>query len=188
MAPCAVFFCISEAVVESVVATLPEFHRLGNHSEPAPEIGFGDGAIGEAFFEFRIPGQEVVARGNFGALVRDPSADTASSGAGIKIRSGFLDGEFFHRADDFDLALEGNPRKEKSGAGVVGEMPALAAGVVGEKHKPALVEILQQNCPASGLPGGIDGSQRHGIRFRDSAPGGLVEPKLELGDRVGQKG
>lgn len=85
MEPCAVFFCVAESVVESVVATLPEFDGFGDDAVAAPEVGFRDRAGGEAFFEFRVAGKEVVAGWDFGTLVRDPCADATSTGATVKI-------------------------------------------------------------------------------------------------------
>ena len=185
MEPCAVFFCISEAVVESVVTTLPEFDGFRDDAESAPEVWLGDRTLGEALFELFVAGQEVVAGGDFGALVRDPGADAASAGTTVEVGRGFLDGEFFNRANDFDLALEVNPGKEEGGARIGGEVLAFAAGVVGEKYKSAIIQILQQDSPARGLARSIRCGQGHGIGFWDSAFGGLVEPELKLGNRVG---
>lgn len=112
MEPCAVFFCISEAVVESIVSALPEFDGFRDDAESAPEVWLGDRTLGEALFELFVAGEKVIAGGDFGALVRDPGADAASEGAAVEVGGGFLNGEFFNRADDFDLALEGDPGKE----------------------------------------------------------------------------
>ena len=65
MEPCAVFFCIAEAVVEAVLATLPEFDSFGDDAVTAPEVGFRNRAGGEALFEVRVASKEVVAGGNF---------------------------------------------------------------------------------------------------------------------------
>ena len=85
MEPCAVFFCVAEAVVEAIVAALPEFDGFGDDSEATPEVGFRNRAGGETLFEFRVAGKEVVAGGDFRALVRDPGADAASAWAAIEI-------------------------------------------------------------------------------------------------------
>ena len=85
MEPCAVFFCISDAVVESIVAALPEFDGFRNDAESAPEVWLGDRTLGEALFELFVAGQKVIAGWNLGALVRDPGADAASAWAAIEI-------------------------------------------------------------------------------------------------------
>ena len=50
MGPCAVFFCVKEAVVEAVAAALPEFDGFGKDAIATPEVGLRDVAISEFVF------------------------------------------------------------------------------------------------------------------------------------------
>ena len=61
MEPRAVFFCISDAVVESIVAALPEFDGFGDDAEAAPKVGAGDVAVGKAPLKFLVSVQKILA-------------------------------------------------------------------------------------------------------------------------------
>ena len=142
MEPRAVFFCISDAVVESIVAALPEFDGFGDDAEAAPEVRAGDMAVGKALLKFFVSVQKILARGNFSALVRDPSADAAPSWTAVEVGGGFFLTEFFNRSGNFDLALQGNPREKEGGAWVFGEVFPFAARVVCEKHKAPFIKAF----------------------------------------------
>ena len=109
MGPCAVFFCVKEAVVEAVAAALPEFDGFGNDAIATPEVGLRDVAIGEFVFQVFEFLEEHTSGGDDLTLVRDPGAEAAADGAAHEIGERFGRADFFDRAGDLDLAGERDP-------------------------------------------------------------------------------
>jgi len=66
-----------------------------------------------------------------------------------------------------------------------GEIAALAAFVVGEEDEPALVDALDKHDARRRPTVGTDGRERHRVRLRKLGGQRLVEPAVELGERIG---
>ena len=170
--------------MEAAVAALPELDAVGDDAVPAPEIGQGDLALGElALHLFHLFVQQG-ARLDDLALGRGPGADLAAAGAGQEIGQGLTGRDALGAAVDLHLASQGHPGQEQGDLGVAPDLPRLAALVIGEKDKAALVVELEQHGAQPGLTGLVHGRQAHAIGLGDTGGDGRLEPGLELAQGV----
>ncbi|MNZ74546.1 hypothetical protein D3C78_929970 [compost metagenome] len=120
------------------------------------------------------------------ALRRSPGAETAAQGAHLEIGIRFRRRHPLHQPLDAHLALQARPEEGHGRARIGQQLLALGAVVVGEEGEAALVQRLEQQHPAMGLPLCIDRGQGHGIGFHRRLLGlhRLGKPAMEQGERL----
>src|SRR5438093_12832766 len=74
---------VEEPVVEPARSTLPELNAAWNHAIPAPVLGQGHDPRAEASGKLLLAPLQLVARGDFRALLRDPGPDLCRPRAGL---------------------------------------------------------------------------------------------------------
>jgi len=65
------------------------------------------------------------------------------------------------------------------------EIGGLGAAQIRIENETALIGMLEEHHAHRGPALGIGGGERHRGRFRFAAAGGFIEPRSELGNRVG---
>ena len=118
------------------------------------------------------------------ALRRCPCAEPGAARPTRKIRGRFTFGDFGGRALDANLPLELGPEEKQRGLAAHIEFATLAAFIVGEKYEAALGETLEQHNACRRTALGIGRCERHRVRLEHLGPDRLVEPRLELPERV----
>src|SRR5690348_10424780 len=179
--PALALAAIGEAVVQPVVAVLPELPRVGHEPEPAPPLRPCRLAL---VAQLRHPAFEPFPRLDRPALRRgerrQPSAERARAKVGIRL--GLLhprDGAF-----DPHLPAERLPVEEQGRPRVLRQLAALAARVVREEDDPGLVRLLHQHHAHRWASVRGCRRERHLLR-RGNGRLRIREPAAELHQRVG---
>ena len=160
---------------------LPELDRIRFEHVAAPALGPRHLVAGQELLELSL---EPVAALDRLALARGGSRGAGAGRARGPIRVGFLRRHPAHRPLDPNLAPERLPVDDERRARVLVELAALAALVAGEEREAALVRALQQEHARGRTPVGVRGRQRHSLRGRHSRSPRLLEPAVELRNRV----
>ena len=109
---------------------------------------------------------------------------TAAQRPAGEILVGFRGRDFFDAAVDTHFAFEVVPVKYQRRTRIGGQFAGLAAQVVGIKHETVGIDAFQQHDAGRGCIVGADGGQRHCIDHRQFGAHRLVEPALELLERI----
>ncbi len=175
---------IEQAVVQPRRAPLPELDRVGHEAVAAP-VRRARRVVAVAFADGLFPRFERRAAVDHGALVGRPCADARAERARREIAVAFFRTGFLDPAFDAHLAFELDPVEQQRGLRMHGEIVPLAAFVIGEKDEPALVDALDEHDPRRRPAVGADGRERHRVRLGQLGGERLLEPAIELGERVG---
>lgn len=186
---------VAETVMQSALATLPEFDGVWDDAQATPERGHRDLVVtmeacvnlGDLRLELGTTIVVVVVVSGpiwleNTTLPTSPSADTTASGPGVEIELALVFGQSLDTALDPDLALEGLPPETQAGMGVGGQVGGFARGAeIGIDDKPARVEFFQvHGARRHSSRGQFGRRQRHRLRhFRGQCWVG--EPLVELG-------
>ena len=146
------------------------------------------GCAGIAGLQFRKLAFERAAGFDDGALRGNGGAEAATGRTGVEIRVGFSRAEFRDPACNADLSIERGPIQHQRGARIPGQLAPLAAQIVGEERKAAVVDAFEQDHARGGLAVGRGGSERHSGGLFDARGAGEVEPFLDFTDRISHGG
>jgi len=152
---------VDEAVVQPVVAGLPELQSERGYPVATPERRQWYFTVRVALFHLLHHGLEYRAGIDELALWRRPSADLAAAGAGNEILQGFSAADLGGGTGYFNLAAERVPGKQQTDFVVAGDMFRLATAIIGEKDKTLIVEQFQQHHALPRLGVGIHRGQAH---------------------------
>ena len=86
---------------------------------------------------------------------------------------------------DNHLAFNGEPRKQQRDVFVGGQVPRLAAFVVGEEEKSFLAKAFYQNGSRPRFAIRIDGGQSRSVWLQNLRLAGLIDPEAKLSDGIG---
>src|SRR5207247_4205367 len=175
---------VEEPVVEPARSTLPELNAAWNHAIPAPVLGQGHDPRAEASGKLLLAPLQLVARGDFRALLRDPGPDLCRPRAGLEIRLALRPPHALDRPLDPHLPLERRPVEAQGRPRVGGQLAPLAAEVVGEEGETARVYGFEEHDARRRRARGAHRPQGHRVRFRHVGGHRLVEPEDGLVDRV----
>src|SRR5918992_6803 len=141
--PTRIALSIAEAIMQTVLARLPELDLFRRQAVTTPKRRQGHDLI-------RVPqGQDpqtLVQLGPAGddlALMRCPCPEPASERSRAEVLLGLRARHGRHQPRNAHLTLELRPIKDERGARVLCELPALAARVVRVEDEAALVDSLQ---------------------------------------------
>src|SRR5664279_3285469 len=178
---------VPEAVVQPMVALLPELEGRWGDPHPAPPRRPRHRSAGELGLELPDLAVQGLAALDGPALPGRMGADLAFTVPGGEVGVGLLRAGPVGRALDPHLAAQGLPEEQEGGMGVVGQLMALAAVVVGEERESVLAPALEQQHAHRRTALGIGGGNGHGLGAgRDGRR--PVEPPTELGQRIGIAG
>ena len=172
-----------DAVVEAVVALLPELDTGGLEEEAGPVWGAGD-VCGEAVLGFLGGGHEGFAAGEGAALLRGPGTDLAHAGAALEVDVHVVRGEFGDGAFDADLALAGLPMQAESGVRVGAEFSAFAALAVGVEGEAFGGPAFEEDDADGGNSIRRGCGEGHGVWVVDLGGFGVVHPEFEEGEGI----
>ena len=175
---------VAEAIVQPVVAVLPELERLGREAEAAPGVGERHVTAGVVLGQLGHPPLENSRRSTTATLRRGERAQLASAGAAVRVGLGLLARRALHRALDPHLTPEQLPVEQQRRARVGGELAALAALVVREEHEPVVAGLLDQHHSHRRGSVGRGRGQRGGLGLAGACALGRLEPLGELPDRI----
>ncbi len=162
----------------------PELDALGSEAVATPVRRPGDGA-GKALGHLGRPPLEPRPVRDRLALRRGPGAELAGALPGGEVGVGLGRVETGGVAGDDHLAPDGEPAEDQAGPGVLAELAALGAVVVGEPREAAGVDALEEHVAGPGGTGGVGGGQDHGGGLGQPGRDRGVEPPGELLERVG---
>jgi hypothetical protein len=181
--PAACLVAVAEAVVQPVLALLPELDLLGRDPVTAPVMRALDVASLEALGHFLHPAPQRLAAVDHAALVRCPGAELGLAGAAGEVEVGVGFAEPRNRAGDANLPSDRPPPEGERGARVLLEVGRLGAAVVGEEVEALRAESLEQDHPHRRPPVPISCRKAHRLGQRHRLLG-RREPCGELLDRV----
>jgi hypothetical protein len=153
------------AIVQSVLAVLPELKVLGNESKATPvgrsrnitSIKFGlEGA--HSIFKF-------LAGGEWFTLIAGVRANLVPARAGIEVLVGLCVTDARHGSLDTNLPSEWFAVPEDGRPGVLREIVTLVGVVVSEPHKAVLIGGAQEHHAARDPALAIGCGDRDGFRF-----------------------
>src|SRR5436190_12774527 len=176
---------VAKAVVQAVLAVLPELPDLGHEPVAAPVVRQRRVGVGVARRQLGDPTLERLATLDQLALRRGERADLTGAGPAADIALGLLPRGGSHRSLDPHLAAERLPMEEHRGARVGLELARLAAHVVGEEDEALLVGALEQHHPRGGRAVRRRRRDRHRLGQLHPGGAGLLEPGLEHAERIG---
>src|ERR1700733_14624239 len=177
--------CIEEPVVHPARAGLPELVPLGVQAVAAPRLAERKLGLGVAICQCPRLLLEPLAARDGTALGRGERAELAAPRPAVRVGERFLTRGALDRALDSYLAPERLPVEEERGAGVGGQLPALAALVVRVEDEAGGVGVLEEHHPDRWRAVGRCGGERHRLGLRDAYLRRLLEPALELTQRIG---
>jgi tRNA1Val (adenine37-N6)-methyltransferase len=171
--------------VEAATASLPELDTDRGEAEASPVRRAGDLLAPVTLLDLGEACVERGARRDHLALDGGPGAELARARALAEIRLALLAGHRGDRAGDGDLALDGGPEEDERGAGVGGQLGALAAPVVGEEDEAPVVHALEEHGAGGRVAVGGGGGEGHGVGLVHLGAACLVEPAGELPEGIG---
>ena len=121
------------------------------------------------------------------ALRAGPGPNARVQRTAVEIRIAFFLADFVHAALDAHHALELHPMELQRGKRVARQLLALAAVVVGEPDQAAFIKSFDQHHAGAGAQLRGHRGQGHGVGLGHLGLQGLVEPQLELLQRLGQR-
>src|SRR5687768_7491566 len=127
---------IEQPVVQAVGAPLPELDRVRHHAIAAP-VRRARRVIAMAILFLQRFAFQLLPRGNPFALRGGPGGDARPERPRGEIRVGFRRADLLHRPLDAHLPLQLGPLEHEAGGGARGELPRLAALVVGVEGEGA---------------------------------------------------
>src|SRR6266516_4751490 len=175
---------VSEPVVETVLAALPELEGLRGQPHPAPERRQGNLAALELGLQSLVALLQVITVGDGLALAGGPRGQSGLARARVEVALRILGGGPADGPGRPDLAVQRRPVQGQGGPRVRRQLPRLAALVVREEQESLSAEPLQQDHPDRGLAGRVDRGQGHGVGPDGLAAERLGPPSFELDERV----
>ena len=100
----------------------------------------------------------------------------------IRVRVSSLDPR--HRAVDAHLTLQVGPHEHQARRAARFELARLAALVIRIEDEAAALDAFQEHHPGAGCTIGAHGGERHRVGQRQPRAQGIVEPALELPQRI----
>ena len=100
----------------------------------------------------------------------------------IRVRVSSLDPR--HRAVDAHLTLQVGPHEHQARGAASFELAGLAALVICIEDEAAALDAFQEHHPGAGCTIGAHGGERHRVGQRQARAQGIVEPALELLQRI----
>src|SRR5690606_5816230 len=119
-----------------------------------------------------------------GRLIRYPRAQTVPNRAAFVINLRLLAGNFPATAANADLPLQACPEESEGSLRVARQFPSLAAFVVGIEHEAPGVDRLEQHDARGRLAFAIHRGQSHCVGFHHARGERLLEPVVELLNRI----
>jgi hypothetical protein len=119
------------------------------------------------------------------ALFGRPRTDARAERARREIAVAFVGAGFLDPAFDAHLALELDPVEQQRRVRMGGEVAALAAFVIGKEDEPAFVDTLDEHDSGRRPAVRADGGERHRVGLGELGGERLLEPAIELCERVG---
>jgi hypothetical protein len=172
------------AVVQAMFAVRPKLDRVRTHTKPGPVRRSRD------FVALEFPGEPRAAREKFrarakpGTLMRRACRKLALARPGRPVGIGLRRGDFLDASLDPDLPALALPVERERRARIAVQLAPLAASGVGEEHKAALVDSLQENEPHGCLSIARRCRKGHRLIVGNSQAPGVIEPTDELRNRV----
>src|SRR5215212_1819812 len=176
---------VDDPVVQSVLASLPELDCLGLDPIAAPERRAWDLTPLVLRLERSYPLFQNAPVFDGMALLGSPRPETASWRTTREVGVGLLAGEASGAALDPDLPLQLAPVEQQGARGVRRDLLRLASLVIGVEDEAPLVVALEKDGACRGLPVIGGGGEDHGVRFVEVRLDGVLEPLMELDNRVG---
>src|SRR5438105_2324523 len=174
---------VKQAVVQPVGASLPEFDRLRHHTVATPvwrprrRI-----AIAAArFLHGELQGSPI---GNALALRRRPGGKARAERPRGEIAVRVLSAHFLGAPFDAHLALEVRPHEYQAGFPPMGEFARFAARIIRIEDEAALLDAFEKHHPGRRRAGAIHGGEVHRIGQGQARTQRVLEPQLELPDRI----
>ncbi len=119
------------------------------------------------------------------ALRRGPGADARGQRSAGEISVRLFGTDLLHPPLDAHHALELYPVELQRGKGVRRQLTALAAVIVGVPDNAARIDVFDQHHAGGGAAVFAHGGQGHGIGLGHLRVHGLLQPVLELFERIG---
>src|SRR6266480_1378712 len=174
---------IKQAVVQPVGAALPELDALRNHAVAAPVRG-PKGALAVAPTGFLHGSLQRGAVRHALALRRGPGREPGAQRPGRKVRVRLLGAQLLDAALDADLPLQVRPQDHQARGGARVQLAALAAAVVGVEDEAAALDAFQEHRPGGGRARFRYSSKRCRVGQRQARAQRVLEPMLELAQRI----
>src|SRR5664280_1569214 len=178
---------VPEPVVQAVVALLPELEGDRGDPHPAPPRGPRHGLSGVLGLELLHPAVEGGTVLDGPTLPGRMGADLAGVWPGGEVGVGLLCASPVGRSLDPHLAAQRLPVEQEGGMGVLGQLMALGAVVVGEERESIDAPGLEQHHAHRRTALGIGGGHGHGFGAGRHGRRPLV-PSTELDQRIGIDG
>src|SRR5580765_2758335 len=118
---------VTKPIVEAIWTSLPEFHRVGTHSIPAPMRWQRDGFVAKPLRHLRHARVQYAPSIEHLALARGPCAELASDRTGMKINLRFFARSSFHFPADANLPVQFDPIESHRRIRIGIELLSLAA-------------------------------------------------------------
>src|SRR5882724_8687588 len=134
--------CITKAVVQTIRASLPEFHCIGPHSISTPVWRQRNTLVAKTFCHLCHSRVQDAASIEDLALTRGPRAQLAAERARVKIGLRFFTRGFFRFPADANLPVQLDPVKSQRRIGIGFELLSFFAFVVRKKDEPVLIETF----------------------------------------------
>src|SRR5437870_2005311 len=154
---------ITEAIVQAIRPSLPEFDHFGFYAISAPVWRQWNGLVAKPLCHLRHARVEYAASIDHFALPRRPRAELATDRPGMKISLRFLMRRFFCFPADANLSIQFNPIKCQCSVGIDFELHSLFAFVIREKNETVLVESFQQHHAHGRFCVASSGSETHRV-------------------------
>ena len=182
--PGPVFAAIAEAVVQAVVAVLPELVDRRRETHPSPERRPRD--VVRIALANRLPARlEVCPAADRLALTGRPGAELARARPRREIHVGLGRLDLRDLALDADLSTDRVPVEDERTSWVLAEVARLPALVVRVEDEPAPVHSAEEDHPRRGETIGACGGEHDRVGHRHAAGACTLEPHVELAKRVG---
>src|SRR5690606_11251517 len=185
--PAGALAVINDAVVQPVWAVLPGLEPTRRAAEAGPGRRARHLPALVAPFELGDARLEHGALRQRARLLRCPGADLRKPRPGREIGVRLFRRDRARLSLDAHLAEQAFPVEAERGMGIRQQLLTLPALEVGIEDEAAALYSLQQHDPARRPPLGIDRRQRHGVGVGRLRFPRLVEPGLELRERLLQR-
>jgi len=119
------------------------------------------------------------------ALIRRPCADPRAQRARVEVCVAFLGAGLDDSAFDAYLAFELDPVKEQACMRIGRQILPFSTFVIREEDEAALVHALDKHDAGRRIAACVDGGERHCVGLGQPGVERLLEPSLELADRIG---
>lgn len=172
--------------MQAAEAALPEFDLIGQERVATPVRRARDVAIGKAGGDFSLTLFQPFATGDNLTLQRDPGTDLMSTGTAGEVALNLRLREFAERAANAHLMMPLGPKEDGTGIRIGGDLPPLAALVIGVEMKAQLIHTLEEHGACRRGTIESDGGEGHGVWFRQLMSERIVQPSLK--QHVGIRG